>query len=228
MINRQFGGWVDDLFLNLNALGVVELVRGHYSTARRLFEEAEDAAGRLGIPMWQAMILNNLGHLAIPVGDYEGARRCFAKARQLAAEFNVRGSQFQSVLGEATLALLEEQPVHNAWPLVRQCLDYHRELGASSRRFLRLTDVLALFCVQAGRPVLGMQLLGKAEALREQKHAQPRFANVQPVYERTMARAQRPLGQDEIRDAVQLGRHSSESALLDMVTEIGQALLPAG
>lgn len=228
MINRQFGGWVDDLFLNLNALGVVELVRGHYSTARRLFEEAEDAAGRLGIPMWQAMILNNLGHLAIPVGDYEGARRCFAKARQLAAEFNVRGSQFQSVLGEATLALLEEQPVHSAWPLVRQCLDYHRELGASSRRFLRLTDVLALFCVQAGRPVLGMQLLGKAEALREQKHAQPRFANVQPVYERTMARAQRPLGQDEIRDAVQLGRHSSESALLDMVTEIGQALLPAG
>lgn len=223
-LNRQVGGWVDDRFLHLNAAGVIELVRGQLSAARPLFEEALAVARQLDIPMWQAMILNNLGHLEIPLGNHEAARRFFVEAKQLAVDINGRNYLFQSALGEATLALLENQPFDITWPLVQECLAYFRELGAGTKRFLRLSDVLALFAAQNAHPDLAVQLVSRAEALREQKHSQPRFANVQLVYERTMTLARQQLNQDELFVAAQQGRQWPEASLLDRVEAAGAAI----
>jgi predicted ATPase len=217
---RIYGGDADDLLFSLNGLGIVELVRGRYDAARPALEESLTQARNLDTPLWQAMALINIGHLDIPLGRFAEARGLFVAGQHLARETNGRQFTFQADLGLATLGLLEGEPPAVVWPHLADCLEYHREQGRTPMRFLRLSDVLALYCARSEQPALAAQLLSRAAALREQPAMPPRYANVQPVHERVMALLRERLQPGEIEQATRTGAAASEEDLLRAVEEV--------
>lgn len=216
-LTRQHRGQSDDLLVNANALGLVELVRGHFEAAGALFDEALVEARTLDSPYWQAMVLINLGHLAIPLGRLAEARPLFAEAKRLAMETGGRSIAYQASLGQATVALLANE-VGVAHTALQECLDYHHEQGANMARFLRLSDVLALYNVLSGDTYEALHILGRAEAIRERPNVPPRFANVQPVYDRAMTLARGHLSDNDITALLRDGREMAEEELLARAT----------
>lgn len=223
-LTRQHGGWPDDLIFALIALGILELVRGRYEEAQALLAETLAEARQLDTPSWEAMALVNLGHLAIPLGNLAEARQIFTAARDLATEVVAPDWLYQANLGLATLALLEDEPLPVAWVYLDQCLAYHRVNQASLLRFLRLSDLLGLFAAQARRSDLAVQLVAQADAIREHALPQPRFANVQPVYEQLMNLVRQQLSPAEIEAAVRRGRETPAEILLAQVEALGMAI----
>lgn len=220
---RMHGGEVDDLLFSVNGLGLAELVRGHYEAAGAALTETLALARSLETPVWEAMALTNLGHLSIPMKEYEEARARFIAGKKLAEETNSRQFAFQAELGLLTLAVLENLPTATVWPHVQACLNYHREQGPHRSRFLRLSDVLALFCARAGQATLAARLWGRAEILRQQPFAPMRFANVQPVYETALALVENGLSPEEFAAARREGAEMAEDDLLRDVEAIGVA-----
>lgn len=213
------------LQVNVNALGLVELVRGHFDAARALFDEALAEARRLDSPYWEAMVRHNLGHLAIPLGQLAEVRSLLAEARRLAADMGGRSIAYQVALRLATVALLEGEP-GIAHPYLAECLAYHREQGANTSRFLRLSDVLALYAALTGDPYLALQLIGRAAALRRRPNTPPRFANAQPIHDRVLAVIHEQLSDGEIDRLLDGGR--DVAGVVDGAEEELLARLAAG
>lgn len=224
---RRHPGDADDLMFSLNALGMAELIRGDYGTAGPALEEALALARGLEAPMWQAMVLNNLGHRAIPLGLYEAARAHFEEGGRLARESKSDQFYFQSALGLATLALMEGAPPPAAWPHVRDCLTYYYTHDPTPNRYLRFSDMLALFAARAGNGPLAARLLSRAAALRREPFRQARFANLQPVFERTLALIRQVLTEDDQETAVGQGEMTPEAVLLAEVEHIGKGMIGA-
>ena len=220
---RTHGGDADGLVFSLNGLGVVELVRGEFERAQLMFEEALALACELETPVYQAMILANLGHLAIPRGRYDEARERFRAGQQLSREANSRQFLFQADLGLATLALLENESPSSARPHLAACLAYIREQGKNVNLYLRMSDVLALYCALDQQPALAAHLLGRAEALRQEPYRPPRYANVLPVYEQAMREIEGQLDSASRAAAFQEGTSMPEETLLWQVETVGQA-----
>jgi predicted ATPase/transcriptional regulator with XRE-family HTH domain len=220
---RTHPGEADDLLFSLNGLGAVMLIAGRYDEARPALEESLALARKLETPMWEAMCLANLAHLNIPLGHYAEARRLFADARRLAEQTNGRQFVFQADLGQLTVGLLENEPLAAVWPYLRACLDYHREQGSTATRFLRLSDILSLFCARSGRPELAARLIARAEVLREQPLRPPRFANVQPVYEQAMSLIEEQLDPASRAAAFRDGAATPEETLVQQVEVAGHA-----
>lgn len=223
-LTRQHGGWPDDLVFSLIPLGILELVRGHYTEAQALLEESFAEARKLETPSWEAMALVNLGHLAVPLGNLVEARRIFSEARKLAMEVTAPDWLYQANLGLATLALLEDEPLPIAWSYLDQCIAYFKVNRSSPLRYLRLSDLLGLFVALAGRAGLAVELVARADAIREHTLPQPRFANVQPVYDRMMALVNQQLSPTEIEAAARSGQETSQEALLAQVEALGLAI----
>jgi predicted ATPase/transcriptional regulator with XRE-family HTH domain len=223
-LTRQHGGWPDDLVFSLNAVGILEIIRGRYDRAEALLAECLVEARKLDTPTWQAMTLANLGHLSIPQGKFDDARRLFAEAGKLASDIVAPDWLYQANLGQATLSLLEDAPNPVAWGFIDQCIAYHRANQSSLHRYLRLSDVLGLFAARMRRADLAVQLVARADAIREQTLPQPRFANVQPVYDQLMILARQQLSPAEIEDAARRGRETPEETLLVQVEAIGMAI----
>lgn len=223
-LTRQHGGWPDDLIFSLIALGILELVRGRYEEAQALLAEALAEARKLETPSWEAMALVNLGHLAIPLGNLVDARNIFTEARDLATEVVAPDWLYQANLGLATLALVEDEPLPVAWAYLDQCIAYHKAKQSSQLRYLRLSDLLGLFAARARRADLAMQLVARADAIRERALPQPRFANVQPVYEQLMNLVRQQLPPPEIEAAARRGRETPQETLLAQVEAIGMAI----
>lgn len=219
---RTHGGDADGLVFSLNGLGVVELVRGEFERAQVMFEEALALACELETPVYQAMILANLGHLAIPRGRYVEARERFSAGQQLSREANSRQFLFQADLGLATLALLEDASPSSARPHLAACLAYVREQGRNVNLFLRMSDVLALYCARDQQPALAAHLLGRAEALRQESYRPPRYANVLPVYEQAMREIEGQLDSASRAEAFMEGAGMPEELLLQQVEDVGQ------
>ena len=221
---RRYPGDPDDLMFSLNALGMVELIRGDFGAAGPTLEEALTLARGLDAPVWQAMVLNNLGHRAIPLGQYEVARAHFEEGGRLAQEAKSDQFTFQSALGLATLALMQGEPPAAAWPHVQDGLAYYYTYDATPPRFLRLSDVVALFAARAGDVLLAARLLARAGALRREPFRQPRFANLLPVYERTLALIRQALDEAAQETAARQGEAAPEAELLAAIEQIGLSM----
>ena len=81
----------------LNTLGHVAIEQGDYRSARRLLEEAAQAAAEGGIDEYRAIILNNLGEVARSSGDYDAARRLHEESSGYQARAGRQGRHRQLI-----------------------------------------------------------------------------------------------------------------------------------
>jgi class 3 adenylate cyclase/tetratricopeptide (TPR) repeat protein len=157
----------------LSNLGIVAEYQGDYGRSRSLHEQALKLRTELGDRWAIANSMTNLGMIATHEGRNEEARARFEEAMRLNREV---GDGWRVVvahnnLGNANRGLGDHAAAREHYA---QCLRAHRDRDDKWALAFLLEDVGRLAAL-TGRPELALELLGAADALREQIGA-PRAA----------------------------------------------------
>ncbi len=200
----RFRNLADERMLasSLGILGNVALLRGDCERARQLHAEGRTHAELTGRPTLVAIATMNLGQVAMVAGDLPRARKLLTEALAIhQSSSGPIGVAFgQLYLGQALLAQGEPAPAAASF---RASLAVFAEAGNPANA-ARAIEGLAGALVTS-QPVHATRLLGAAEAIREHV-GRPRERTDASAYERTLASAQRNLGETEYYLAQDAGR----------------------
>jgi tetratricopeptide (TPR) repeat protein len=200
---RRSIGDPDALASALKQMGTLVFDRGDYVEARRFYEESVEVRGPDGDPVGIAETLNNLGVLARFEDDWDRAADHYERALVLfrTSHDGVGVARALMNLGEARM---ERGELESAAALCRESLALCIEVG-SRWDVTDILEELGPIAHLAGDSVLGAQLIGAAEALREDLGT-PLPESEQPIVAKRVAGIRDALGPARFEREAEVGR----------------------
>lgn len=188
----------------LNGLGLIVSAQSDYPQARRLFLESLALNEELGNKTDLAHSYNNLGKLAEIEGDYEEAASLYQESLAINRSLTDKAGVAWSLNNLGRLLGKQGQTAQAlAW--LAQSLQLNQELEAKQGQAEALADLVGLLSVQPGQLGQAASLAGAMESLLEGCRGRLHSIHLMD-YEKTVARLQRELGEEEFRRVWQAGR----------------------
>lgn len=178
-IQRQHGT-LKEVGLAINSVAVVLQAQGKLAEAVAMYQEGLAIQRQTGDPIGIAQTLQNLGAAAVDQGDYSVAQKVSIESLALFRQLNLKwGIAYVSInlaLAYARQGVLDKARVH-----IMEGLQLCREIE-SLDSVAECLEVLASIEQNEGKAALAVQLLARADRLRDQVSA-PRQAGSAADYE---------------------------------------------
>jgi DNA-binding CsgD family transcriptional regulator/tetratricopeptide (TPR) repeat protein len=197
-------------------LAIPAYMRGESHRAEQHCEEALNYFRAEGDRYWVAEVLLGLAHVAIDQGNYERAATAYEESLHLSQQLGSRPFAARAQSGLGFLARARGDP-ELAYRLFQESIAVWGEIDDLTSIAICLEAIAGTIC-SLGGPFRAAQLLGTAEALREQlNYPIPRRAL--PTYQQTIAGIQSSLSMIQFATAWMEGRALSPAAAIALARE---------
>ena len=207
----------------LSGLANAAAVRGDYSEATELLEQAAEHAtrGQAWLPL--ASTMNNLGYLLLMQGDFA---RAVDRCREAARRFDELGMRDEgaSAAENVALGLLRQGEDEAALGAVSGSLMTYAELGENDGVSYCL-DVVAAVVLHRGEARTAAVLAGAAEGLRAGTGAGAPPLE-QALHDQTLEELRGALDPEELRAALAEGGATEPTRMVEMASELVRHGLP--